>query len=241
MSESMQTAMEIGFNILYLIVIWVMVVIMTRRLPEVASENLPVANRFRWAFLLLALGDTGHVGFRVVAYALGGLEANPLWVGMGALATAITVTIFYVIILDIWRVRFDRNYGWFEYLLIASVPVRFVVMALPGNDWGSVVPPVFWGPLRNIFLIILGIGVLFLILRDAFKNKDLLFQRVGYCIFFSYLFYTPVILWVRAYPMLGMLMIPKTIMYIAIAFLAYYGLYPSTRMINPLKSTNTEG
>lgn len=229
MSESLRTTVEIGFNVLYLIVIWTMVVMMTRRLPDVSPENQPVANRFRWAFLLLALGDTGHVGFRVVAYALGGLDANPLWVGLGALATAITVTIFYVIMLDIWRVRFNQSYGWFEYLLIASVPVRFIVMALPGNDWGSTVPPVFWGPFRNIFLMILGLGVLFLILRDAIKVRDGLFQRVAYCIFFSYLFYTPVIFMVRDYPLLGMLMIPKTIMYIVIAFLAYYGLYPSAQ------------
>ncbi|MFL7869171.1 MAG: hypothetical protein AB8I58_10105 [Anaerolineales bacterium] len=226
MSESLRTTVEISFNVLYLIVIWTMVVIMTRRLPEVSSDNYPVANRFRWAFFLLALGDTGHVGFRVVAYALGGLEQNPLWVGLGALATAITVTFFYVLMLDIWRVRFDQKYGWFEYLLIASVPIRFIVMVLPGNEWGSTVPPVFWGPFRNVFLMILGIGVLFLILRDSIRSKDRLFRWIAYCVFFSYLFYTPVIFMVRDYPMLGMLMIPKTIMYVAIAFLAYNGLYP---------------
>ena len=229
MSESLRTTVEIGFSVLYLIVVWVMVVIMTRRLPEVSPANYPIANRFRWAFLLLALGDSGHVGFRVVAYALGGLEGNPLWVGLGALATAITVTFFYVLMLDIWRVRFNRKYGWFEYLLMASVPIRFIVMALPGNDWGSTVPPVFWGPFRNIFLIILGVGVLYLILRDSIRAKDRLFRWIAYCVFFSYLFYTPVIFMVRDYPMLGMLMIPKTIMYVAIAFLAYYGLYPQKK------------
>ncbi|GAB4428752.1 MAG: hypothetical protein Kow002_17540 [Anaerolineales bacterium] len=232
MSESLRTIVEIGFNVLYLIAVWFMVYLMTKRLPAVSSENRPVANRFRWAFLLLALGDTGHVGFRVVAYALGGLEQNPLWVGLGALATAITVTFFYVLMLDIWRVRFDQKYGWFEYLLIASVPLRFIVMALPGNNWGSTVPPAFWGPFRNIFLMILGLGVLYLILRDARKAKDNLFRNVAYCIFFSYLFYTPVIFWVRDIPMLGMLMIPKTIMYVAIAFLAYKDLYPQERLVN---------
>jgi len=240
MTESLRVAMEIGFNILYLIVIWIMVALMTRRLPEVASSNYPVADRFRWAFLLLAVGDTGHVGFRVVAYALGGLESNPLWVGLGALATAITVTIFYILMLDIWRVRFDQKYGWFEYVLLASVPVRFIVMALPGNDWGNVVPPAFWGPFRNIFLMILGLGVLFLILRDALKTKDALFHRVAWCIFFSYLFYTPVIFMVREYPALGMLMIPKTIMYVAIAFLAYYGLYPVAKKIEHRSSIRAE-
>ena len=238
MSETLRTTVEIGFNVLYLIVVWFMVYLMTRHLPKVSSENYPVADRFRWAFLLLALGDTGHVGFRVVAYALGGLEANPLWVGLGALATAITVTFFYVLMLDIWRVRFDRKYGWFEYLLIASVPIRFIVMALPGNQWGSTVPPVFWGPFRNVFLIILGVGVLYLILRDSIRNNDRLFRSVAYCIFFSYLFYTPVIFWVQDYPMLGMLMIPKTIMYVAIAFLAYNGLYP--RRANIPVSTATD-
>lgn len=238
MSESLRTTVEIGFNVLYLIVVWAMVYLMTRRLPEVTSRNYPVANRFRWAFLLLALGDTGHVGFRVVAYALGGLETNPLWVGLGALATAITVTIFYVLMLDIWRVRFDRKYGWFEYLLLASVPARFIVMALPGNYWGNTVPPVFWGPFRNIFLIILGGGVLYLILRDSLQTEDRLFRWVAYCIFFSYLFYVPVIFWVREIPMLGMLMIPKTVMYVAIAFLAYRGVYPQKNLASADAATD---
>jgi len=231
MSESLRIAVEIGFNIIYLMVVWFMVYLMTRRLPEVSAENYPAANRFRWAFFLLALGDTGHVGFRVVAYALGGLEANPLWVGLGALATAVTVTFFYVLMLDIWRVRFDKKYGWFEYLLVASVPARFIVMALPGNDWGNTIPPTFWGPFRNIFLMVLGIGVLYLILRDAIKANDRLFRWVAYCIFFSYLFYAPVIFLVRQFPMVGMLMIPKTIMYVAIAFLAYRGLYPPRKAV----------
>jgi hypothetical protein len=238
MSESLRITVEIGFNVIYLIVVWAMVYLMIRRLPEVTSMNYPVANRFRWAFLLLALGDTGHVGFRVVAYALGGQETNPLWVGLGALATAITVTIFYVLMLDIWRVRFDRKYGWFEYLLLASVPARFIVMALPGNDWGNTVPPVFWGPIRNIFLIILGVGVLYLIFRDSLKTKDRLFRWMAYCIFFSYLFYVPVIFWVREIPMLGMLMIPKTVMYVAIAFLAYRGVYPQKNLASADAATD---
>jgi hypothetical protein len=229
MSATMQMWLEISFNILYLIVVWTMVVLMFTRIKSVPTGDYPLANRFRWAFFLLALGDTGHVGFRVLAYALGGLEQNPLLVGLGALATAITVTFFYVLMLDIWRLRFDQKFGWFEYVLLVSVPVRLIVMALPGNHWGSVTPPPFMGPLRNIFLMILGIGVLILILRDSIRTEDLLFRRIAYCIFFSYLFYTPVIFLARQYPMVGMLMIPKTIMYVLIAILAYIGLWPSRK------------
>ena len=42
----------------------------------------------------------------------------------------------------------------------------------------------------------------------------------------SYACYIPVILWVQQMPIIGMLMIPKTIAYVAIAIIAYRGLYP---------------
>lgn len=226
MSENMRIYVEIGFNILYLLVVWAMTVLMSGRLNTVPQENRRLANLFRWAFVLLALGDTGHVGFRVAAYALGGLEQNSLLVGIGALATAVTVTFFYVVLLYIWRLRFEARFGIFEYVLLASVPVRLLVMALPQNDWGNSTPPVFWGPFRNLFLVILGVGVLYLYLRDSIRTGDRLFRWIAYCIFFSYLFYTPVILFARDLPILGMLMIPKTVMYVAIQFLAYKGLWP---------------
>lgn len=240
MSGDSRIYMEVGFNILYLIVVWTMVILMTRRMGEVAREDYPLANRFRWAFLLLALGDTGHVGFRVAAYAMGGLEANPMLVGLGALATAITVTFFYVLMLEIWKLRFGRKYGLFQWVLLVATVARFVVMALPGNDWGSVVPPLPMGPVRNVFLIILGVGVLYLILRDAVKAKDRMFRWVAYCIFFSYLFYAPVVFFVQVNPLLGMLMIPKTIMYVAIQFLAYYELWPRANAVEALASSSAD-
>lgn len=231
MSVESRMYVEIGFNILYLIVVWTMTAIMSLRLSEVPREDYKIANLFRWAFFLLALGDTGHVGFRVAAYALGGLEQNGLLVGVGALATAVTVTFFYVVMLYIWKERFDGKFGRLEYILLASVPVRMIVMAFPQNDWGNPVPPAFWGPFRNLFLVILGVGVLYLYLRDSIRTRDRLFRWMGYCVFFSYLFYTPVILFARDLPIVGMLMIPKTIMYVAIQFLAFYGLWPQKQAV----------
>jgi hypothetical protein len=225
MSEELRMFVEIGFNILYLIVVWTMNGIMSIQMDRVPQKDRKVADLFRWAFVLLALGDTGHVGFRVAAYALGGIEKNNLLIGMGALATAITVTFFYVVMLYIWKERFHGKFGLLEYILLASVPVRLIVMAFPQNDWGNSVPPIFWGPFRNLFLVILGVGVLYLYLRDSIKAKDRLFRWMGYCVFFSYLFYTPVILFARDIPIIGMLMIPKTIMYVAIQVLAYKGLW----------------
>jgi len=237
MSESMRIYLEIGFNIIYLVVVWAMTILMSIRMAAVSRENHELANLFRWAFVLLALGDTGHVGFRVAAYALGGLEQNSLLVGIGALATAVTVTFFYVLMLYIWRTRFARQFGVFEYALLASVPMRLFVMAFPQNDWGNSIPPVFWGPFRNLFLVFLGVGVLYLYLRDSIRSGDRLFRWMGYCIFFSYLFYMPVILFARDIPIIGMLMIPKTIMYVAIQFLAYRGLWPQNMAASRVTSS----
>ena len=231
MSDAMRMYVEVGFNVLYLIVVWTMNAIMSARMKDVPQENRKLANMFRWAFVLLALGDTGHVGFRVLAYALGGLEQNSALLGAGALATAVTVTFFYVVMLYIWKERYHGKFGLLEYGLLATVPVRLIVMAFPQNDWGASVPPVFWSLFRNLFLILLGVGVLYLYLRDSVRTRDRLFRWIGYCVLFSYLFYTPVILFSRDIPIIGMLMIPKTVMYVAIQFLAYFALWPRRETI----------
>ena len=225
MSESLRMWVEIAFNITYLVVVWALVAAMVANRHTVAEPDRAVAQRFRWMFALLALGDTGHVGFRVLAYALNGLDANPFLVGLGALATAVTVTFFYMLAVDVWRRRFGKRLGWLGGLLLATGVVRLVIMALPGNDWGQVVPPQPMSLYRNLPLMVLGVGVMLLILRDALAARDRAFAWIGAMIFVSFLFYTPVILFAQTAPMVGMLMIPKTLAYVAIAIIAYRALY----------------
>ncbi len=232
MSDTMRMWIEISFNVTYLVVVWGLVIAMARRAGDVAPEDRPVARLVKWAFALLALGDTGHVGFRVVAYALGDLKATvPLvgqelsLVGLGALATAITVTFFYVLVLMMWRARFGRTYGWFGYLLLAAAAVRLALMVPAANQWGSVEPPWPWSLYRNLPLMLQGLGVAYLILRAARRAGDRAFVWIGVSILVSYACYAPVILFVRQVPLIGMLMIPKTMAYVAIGFIAYFSLY----------------
>lgn len=225
MTDTMRITVEIAFNISYLIVVWFLVGLMLARFKTIADSDRPVARLLIWAFALLAFGDTGHVGFRVVAYMNGGLEKNPALVGIGALSTAVTVTFFYMILVFVWSKRFHKPLGWFGWLLLAAGFVRLVVMAFPHNQWESLVPPYNWSLLRNSFLVIQGIGIMFLILRDATRSGDTPFRLVGWMIALSYAFYTPVILWSATIPLLGMLMIPKTCAYVAIAIIAYGSLW----------------
>lgn len=232
MSESARMWVEIIFNVAYLIAVWVIVVLMTVQRERVAPQDRRVAALGRWAFLLLALGDTGHVGFRVWAYATGSLENTVSMlgrevglVGLGALATAITVTLFYVLVLMMWQARTGKPYGWFGALLFAMAGLRLLLMIPAVNQWNSVTPPQPWSIVRNLPLTIAGLGVAYLILRDALAAHDRPFVWVGGLIVLSYAMYIPVILFVQQAPMVGMLMIPKTLAYVGIAVVLWRSLY----------------
>ena len=234
MPESMLMWMEIGFNVAYLIVVWGLVIAMIRGQPEVPAENQKLTQYFIYAFGLLALGDTGHVGFRVMAYALGNMDTTFTvfglqlgLVGLGALSTAITVTLFYVLIVMIWHERYNKPYGWFGFLLFAAALIRLLIMVIPGNMWNNTVPPQPMSLYRNFFLTVLGLGAAYLILRDSIAVKDRAFTWIGAMIVISYALYIPVILLVQLYPLVGMLMIPKTLAYVAIGFIAYANFFKS--------------
>jgi hypothetical protein len=233
MDENTRIWVEILFNITYLAVIWVLAAAMFRKLtPSRLGEKTRAARLAFSAFALLALGDSGHVGFRVYAYLTGGLEQQislfglPVGlVGMGALATAVTVTLFYMLILELWRVSFRQPVGWAYFLLMAAGVVRLGLMIPPNNEWNALVPPQPWSLIRNLPLILQGVGAAFLILRSALPARDRTFTWIGGMILVSYACYLPVILFVQQAPLVGMLMIPKTMAYVAVGFLVYNRLF----------------
>lgn len=239
MSSTLRMWMEVAFNLGYLTIVWILVVKMLKRMEHVAPQNTEVARSMMLAFFFLAIGDTGHVGFRVLAYFLGGLGASIeilgkefALVGAGALSTAVTITIFYITVLDAWRKRYNKQYGFFEYTLIVAAIARFILFIHPGNQWGNVVPPFEWSLVRNIPLMLQGFGVAYLILGDSIRQRDKAFVWIGLMILVSYGFYLPVILLVQKSAWVGMLMIPKTLAYLAIAVIAYQELFQATIKIN---------
>jgi len=223
MSDMMLLWLEIIFDVLYLVAIWTLVVIMWRKKDNLSEKNKKIGIIFLISFFLLALGDTGHVGFRVLAYALGGIDGldnYPVLVGLGALATAVTVTFFYMLVAEIWRLRFNKERNLVWWILIIVGIVRLIIMIPSGNSWGNVVPPLNWSLARNIPLMIQGIGIAVLLLISGIKLEDKFAKTVSIFIFVSYACYMPVIFFVQKVPMLGMLMMPKTLAYVAIAILA---------------------
>lgn len=234
MDPNVRAWTEIIFNVAYLITVWVVIFAMLRRQKFLEPKDRPVGRQFIVAFILLAAGDLAHVGFRVVAFLSGEpvyatpAGATSLLLGIGTLATSITVTLFYMMMAIVWRRRFKKPYGWFGLLLILAGFVRLIMLVLPQNQWALIVPSQPWSLYRNIPLVIQGLGVAILFLRDGFSANDRLYKWAGVCILLSFAFYIPVILFVEQAPLVGMLMIPKTIAYVAIAILVYNLLFRST-------------
>ena len=216
MTESARLWMETAFNIFYLVVVLWLVLSMFSRRSLVADSDRKTARLILWAFFFLALGDMGHVGFRLVAFAFGDIGTSVNIFGrqlklapMGTLATAITFTFFYVIMIMVWKERFSKSYGWFCWLLFAIAAFRLLLMTHPANAWNILQVQQPWSIYRNVPLMLMQLGAAYLILRDGILQKDRTFIWIGVLILVSFACYAPVIFLHQLVPLIGMLMIPR--------------------------------
>ncbi len=233
MSETMLMIMEVSFDILYLIIIWAMVAIMFNRRKD---NPTPESSLWLAGFFLLAFGDTGHVGFRVAAYALGDISSaisigssDFILVGIGAALTAYTITILYMLMMHGWALRNSEKKGIAYKLVMLLGIARLIIMLFPGNAWNSMATPYSWSLLRNAPLTIMGIIIAVSFLKSGKARSDKFQKRLAWCIFISFGFYLPVILFVRFIPLLGMLMMPKTVAYLFMAGYALKEFFPKKR------------
>ncbi len=179
--------------------------------------------------LVLGAGDSFHLVPRAISLWTTGLEANAAALGIGKLITSITMTIFYLILYYIWRER---------YQIIGRKPLsiamwgltiaRIALCAFPQNQWLSYQQPLLWGILRNIPFAIMGILLIILFAQEAKRAGDRVFRHMWLAITLSFAFYIPVVLFAEKIPIIGMLMIPKTLAYVWVVVMGL-NLYRQTR------------
>lgn len=167
--------------------------------------------------LLLGFGDAFHLVPRVVKHIKGESERVRWWMNFGLAVTSVTMTVFYIILFYIWKEQTDTHSNqlissltaYFKGTIWSVAMSRIAICLMPQNDW--------FGDgnkrlslCRNIFFSFIGVCeiILFLFMGGAYG------VTMAACIFFSFLFYVPVTLFAKANPKIGMLMIPKTVMYI---------------------------
>ena len=188
-----------------------------------------LVQKFGIMAIILGAGDAFHLVPRAISLWTTGLEANAAALGIGKLITSITMTIFYLILYYIWRERYQisgrKNLTITMWVLAA---VRVALCAFPQNQWLSYQQPLLWGILRNIPFAIMGVILIVLFAQEAERNNDRIFRNMWLAITLSFAFYLPVVLFAEKIPLIGMLMIPKTLAYVWIVVMGLM-LYRQTK------------
>ena len=178
------------------------------------------------AALVLGCGDAFHLVPRVLNYFSDADYTAAL--GIGKLVTSITMTVFYLLLYDAWAEHYHAEKSRRVTLALwALAAIRIVLCLFPQNGWLTNSSDMTWGILRNIPFAVLGAVICLLYRRQS--GREPVFRFVWLYILLSFLFYIPVAVGAGLVPMLGMLMLPKTICYVLmiVAFLRAAGRNPA--------------
>ena len=213
----MQAIAETLFDIVYLVSVVTIGILMIKGCKGNIQYKL-----FGIMAVMLGLGDAFHLVPRAIALCTTGLEDYTVALGIGKLITSVTMTVFYILLYYVWRLRYHvegkRNLTVAVYVLSL---VRVILCMFPQNEWTSANAPLSWGIYRNIPFALLGLLVILLFYKSTKESNDRSFRFMWLTIVLSFGFYIPVVLWADTIPLIGMLMIPKTCAYVWTVVIGY--------------------
>lgn len=211
----MQAIMEALFDIFYL----AFVIIIGFKM--IKNTHTKIAMWFAVMALLLGFGDMFHLVPRVIALFTVGTDAMALYLGLGKLITSITMTVFYLILFLIFEAKYEQKNTLLRVSAIVLAVIRIVLLAFPQNEWFVSDPNVLWGVYRNIPFALLGLLPIYMSLKAYVHNHQKRDLYYGVSIILSFAFYIPVVLFSNVLPIIGVLMIPKTIAYMIVIYTGY--------------------
>ncbi|MEG0639220.1 MAG: hypothetical protein RR824_04210 [Clostridia bacterium] len=216
----MQAIMETLFDIVYLSTVTLLGITMIRKSKENKQYLL-----FGIMAVTLGAGDAFHLVPRAIALCTTGLESFTVALGIGKLVTSITMTVFYVLLYTIWRMRYEiKGRKGLTAAIYALAGLRIALCLFPQNAWTSADAPLSWAIYRNLPFAVMGIMEIVLFIQEASKRKDHDFRFMGLAIALSFAFYIPVVLWADAFPTVGVLMIPKTCAYVWMVLMGFWAM-----------------
>lgn len=215
----MQAIIETLFDVVYLISVIGIGIIMIQKGKE--KEH----TLFGIMAVTLGAGDAFHLLPRMIALCTIGLEDFTVALGIGKLITSLTMTIFYVLLYYIWRLRYHiEGKKKITIAVYSLAALRMILCLFPQNEWTGANPPFNWGIYRNIPFALLGFIIIVLFFQSAKQHNDKNFRWMWLTIFLSFGFYIPVVLFADAIPMIGMLMIPKTCAYVWTVLIGFWDM-----------------
>ena len=164
-----------------------------------------------FAALILGFGDAFHLVPRVLNYFIDADFTAAL--GIGKLVTSVTMTAFYVLLYYVMLGYYNEKAKTGVTAAVWSLAaIRAVLCAFPQNGWAENSSGLTWGIIRNVPFVALGAVICFLYFKN--RNAKRRFRSMWLYILLSFAFYIPVTVGAGFVPILGMLMLPKTVCYI---------------------------
>lgn len=212
----MQAIMETIFDLGYLIYVGFLGFTILKK-----SQGDKEFKLFGLMTLILVFGDAFHLIPRVVALDTTGLQDYVVSLGIGKLVTSITMTIFYLFMYALYKERYVVGKGaqvpcskTLDYTVYTLAAVRILLCLFPQNGWTISPSPLSWGIYRNIPFTIFGALIICLYGKAVKVTSDKVYRFMALAVTLSFIFYLIVVLFAGVKPILGMMMLPKTVMYI---------------------------
>ena len=164
--------------------------------------------------LTLCFGDAFHLVPRVIRAVKGTNPKVERQLEIGLQVSSITMTVFYIILLYIWKNTFPEMAAptAIEIIIWVSAIIRIGVCLLPQNNWCGEDGNMKLSLIRNLVFAVTGIGIIILYAMSG-NTYGYHMNRMVAAIIISFGCYLPVTLMSKKYPKVGMLMIPKTCAY----------------------------
>ncbi len=215
---------EAGFDVFYLVSVVGLSILMIKN-----GKKGSLVWWFGMMGLILGAGDSFHLVPRITSQLTHDFASHAVALGYGKMVTSITMTVFYLILYRIWEIRNGKAPQ--QGLRVAMgilAGVRVILSLMPQNNWAQLSGSYAWGIYRNIPFAMMGILIVWLLLKEAKAKKDQTFLKIGVAVIVSFACYIPVVLFAAQVPAVGALMMPKTLAYLMVVIFGYRAMKADT-------------
>ena len=164
--------------------------------------------------LTLCGGDAFHLVPRIIRAVRGTNDKIKRQLGIGLQVSSITMTVFYIILMYIWKFTFPelKMPAIIEAIIWISAVVKIVICMFPQNNWCTDEGNMKLSIIRNAVFAVTCIGVIILYINSG-NTYGYHMTRMVAAIIIAFCCFLPVTLLSKSKPKVGLFMIPKTCAY----------------------------
>ena len=204
------------FNGLLLVIIWIMLCFMFKKKNMVCYKERLTVRSILSGFFILALGTSLFLIVSIAAYILGSTSIGATFEIAGTIITSVTITLFLFSMLFAYKFHFGKGFDFsLVFLLLLGLLKIFITIFMYQEI----------KIIGNIVLILFGLGIILLMLRESYEKGDHIFAMIGILLFVYLLCSIPMVFSIQNENFITLLLLLKSLAILAIALLSIKELF----------------